>query len=85
LTNPLSISIGEWDFFDFENSCIGCEECMFWLEKVVLLIEWGKSFKKFETLFIKSESRSDKVESAHKKKRAAPKGSDPDGDMSANI
>jgi len=21
LTNPLSISIGEWDFFDFENIC----------------------------------------------------------------
>lgn len=37
---------------------------MFWLEEVVLLIECGKSFKKFETLFIK-------------KVRAAPKGSAP--------
>ncbi len=53
LTNPLSISIGEWDFFAFENICRGCEDCMFWLEEVILLIEWGKSFKKFETLFIK--------------------------------
>jgi len=51
-------------FFAFENSCSGCEECMFWLEEVVLLIECGKSFKKFETLFIK-------------KVRAAPKGSAP--------
>lgn len=53
IDEPALHSIGEWDFFDFENSCRGCEDCMFWLEEVILLIEWGKSFKKFETLFIK--------------------------------
>jgi len=63
LTNPLSISIGEWDFFAFENSCRGCEDCMFWLEEVILLIEWGKSFKKFETLFIKKVRVALKVHS----------------------
>jgi len=63
LTNPLSISIGEWDFFDFENSCRRCEDCMFWLEEVILLIEWGKSFKKFETLFIKKVRVALKVHS----------------------
>jgi len=61
-------------FFAFENSCSGCEECMFWLEEVVLLIECGKSFKKFETLFIKKVRAGPKGSApAHKRRRAAPK------------
>lgn len=35
---------------------------MFWLEEVILLIEWGKSFKKFETLFIKKVRDALKVQ-----------------------
>lgn len=47
---------------------------MFWLEEVVLLIECGKSFKKFETLFIKKVRAGPKGSApAHKRRRAAPK------------